>query len=259
MTNSVWIHGYSGKMGQEILALIKDNSVYSFIAGSDQLIYGLPSYAEKDANTSELSSALSANPPDIILDFSTVTGNSTLLSSIQVSTSFRSAVLIGTTGLSKGCLDQWKKTAKEKEFSLLFAPNTSLGITLTIKAALAVAGVLNNSNFDIENPETHHRNKVDSPSGTARLLASAITSNLDGLKTAENRQGKRQNGEIGVQAIRGGSVFGEHEIRFLGEHEELKISHRAFDRMLFAKGALTLAGWVLTQESGHYGLSDVDI
>ena len=100
---------------------------------------------------------------------------------------------------------------------------------------------------------------MDAPSGTALFLAENVAKASKGLKVCQNRDGKRLDHEIGVHALRGGGVFGEHEIRFMSPSEEISISHKAYSRELFAKGALVLGKWLSSQESGKYSLFDIKL
>lgn len=169
------------------------------------------------------------------------------------------AVIIGTTGIPSDQLLRWRSTAESNELRLLIAPNTSLGVLALTQSAILLTKLLSNKGFDIEVLETHHRMKKDAPSGTAKYLANAIVDANPALRLTTNRQGARQQGEVGLVSMRGGGVFGEHEIRMLGTNEEVTISHRAFDRTLFAKGALMLAMWLRGVSPGVYSLADVDL
>ena len=113
--------------------------------------------------------------------------------------------------------------------------------------------------FDIEICEAHHRGKRDAPSGTAKHLADAIAETLTRARPIFHRDGGRLPGEIGIHSVRGGGVFGEHEVRLLGDNEELAVTHRALNRAIFARGALTLSRWLLAQRAGFYTLDDVEI
>lgn len=166
------------------------------------------------------------------------------------------AVLVATTGLSPEQLDRWQQLGSQHR--VLIAPNTSLGVAASYQMAKQLAASLGRDSFDVEIVETHHRYKQDAPSGTALFLAEAVCADGERQVVTE-RTAARQTGEVGVAAVRGGSVFGEHEIRFLSDHEEVTISHRAFDRGLFAKGSLALGRWVLGQTPGFYHLRDIPL
>ncbi|MCX6127578.1 MAG: 4-hydroxy-tetrahydrodipicolinate reductase, partial [Proteobacteria bacterium] len=195
---------------------------------------------------------------DLLIDFSAPNANSKLYDAIELSKLQDKAVLIGTTGLSENQKKAWEQLAKARHLRLLQAPNTSLGVLLTLKISEQVARILDPLHFDIEVLETHHRAKIDAPSGTANFLAEGLAASID-KKTIYGRKGLRQTHEIGVASLRGGTVFGEHEVRFLGDHEEITISHRALSRKLFAQGALILAAWILAKEPGSWTLHDISI
>lgn len=235
-------------MGQAIQTALTINSHgFRLIGGSDAM------------PARELAQALAQSAVEAIVDFSTPDGNALLLKAVTIGKIKNRRVLIGTTGLSPKALDAWGKAAKAQSLTLLVAPNTSIGVLVGLKAALVAVAPLFGLGFDVEIVETHHRAKKDAPSGTARFFADNLAHQLKGATVTTQRKAARQPQEIGVHAVRGGGVFGEHEIRILGDHEELKISHRAFSRQLFATGALVLAGWLMQQKPGRHILADIDV
>jgi len=252
----VWINGLSGKMGLELQTLIASSERWDLVGGTSigELVDRESGIAETDWQ--RLPECL--NRTDVLIDFSAPAGNSNLLKFFKESSVKDKAVLIGTTGLDASQRQAWQGLAQERKLRLLLAPNTSLGVLLTLKVSQQLAGVLDKFNFDIEVVETHHRAKIDAPSGTAKFLAEGVAHAVD-KQTIYGRTGKRQPQEVGIASLRGGSVFGEHEIRFLGDNEELVVSHRALSRTLFAQGALMLAGWIISRSPGAYGLEDVSI
>lgn len=223
----LWLHGASGKMGREI---------QTALARPVELC-GMTKSGERDAKV--LGGAIAACDPDIIVDFSNADGNLLLLEALSGSAIRNVAVLIGATGIEDFQLTTWKECATKNDWRLMVAPNTSIGVATTLHAAAVVAGTLVPKGFDMAIVETHHKAKIDAPSGTAKWIARALQSVVPGLKTS-------------LHSIRGGGVFGEHEIRFLGPHEEVVIKHRAFSRGLFAQGALHLASWLIQQKPGAY-------
>ena len=256
MTLKVWLNGYNGRMGQEICEATESSEGLLIEGGSGHLYLKNQFQEKQDYSSEELAENL--EKVDLIIDFSNVDGNASLLKAIHLTKS-KKAILIGTTGLSKEIRSQWKKMCTEGGHSILFAPNTSLGVLLTMKLSQQMASILQPKGFDIEITESHHRRKVDAPSGTAKFLADRICDMVP-LEIVTHREGARRESEIGVFALRGGSVFGEHEVRFMGDFEELSISHRALSRSLFAKGAIILGKWISDQEKGrHYGLTDVSL
>ena len=249
-------------MGREIRAAI-DGTVdqpsdrFQIIGGSSTVFEGELFHQGKKVTTKLLSHALER--VELIFDFSSPEGNELLLDTVRTHDIQNRAMLIGTTGVPEDQLLRWKSTAEANGLRVLVAPNTSLGILAMTQTALILSRLLSNKDFDIEILETHHRLKKDAPSGTANFLANALVDQDPTLRIKRDRHGLRQAGEVGVVSQRGGGVFGEHEMRFLGVSEEVTLSHRAFDRSLFAKGALTLGQWVTAQKPGCYSLMDVDL
>lgn len=233
MSNMVYIHGKNGKMGLEIQKALMLNSFFE----------------------SELTSCAEAN---YIVDFSTIEGNHKLLTELESHDPGSKSILIGTTGLGDDIKARWQ-ALRDKGHSVMIAPNTSIGVLLAVKSAMQLVGVLEDLDFDVELIETHHRHKVDAPSGTAMFLAENIAKSSKNLQVCIARDGKRKPHELGVHALRGGGVFGEHEIRFMSETEELILSHKAYSRALFAKGALLLVKWLGKQNPGFYTLFDIEL
>jgi 4-hydroxy-tetrahydrodipicolinate reductase len=172
---------------------------------------------------------------------------------------YRHPVVIGTTGLSEAQLQRVEEVAED--VPVVLAPNMSVGVSLVREVVRALSEKLG-ADYDVEVVEAHHRNKVDAPSGTALLLAWAAAEgrgrDLDDV-AVYGREGRapREEGEIGVHAIRGGAVVGEHRVVFYGAGEEVEVVHRALSRRTFATGALRAARFVATAEPGLYSMRDV--
>ncbi len=246
MKTKVWIHGISGRMGSLLKIEILKKESFALIGGSDD-----------KTTASELEKGLS--DAQLVIDFSSAEGNHVLLERFKnLKISHPMSILICCTGLSITQRNLWGKLSIHS-LSILFAPNTSLGILMLAKSALAVAGLSKDAGFDIEIEECHHRNKKDSPSGTALFLGETLQSVLNESVLVSSRKEARKDNEIGINVSRGGGVFGEHKIRFLGEFEEFTIEHRAFSREVFAKGAMTLSQWLLKQKAGIYSLKDIQL
>jgi 4-hydroxy-tetrahydrodipicolinate reductase len=257
---AIWIHGASGRMGQEIQkALAERGRPFRLIGGSGYKFEGADFQPDEDVTASALAEALDKYAVELIVDFSAPEANVLLLDAMRTSHRRGMAVLLGTTGLTPEQLTRWRDVASAGAHRILVAPNTSIGILLLAKAALLAAGVAAGLAFDVEIVETHHRAKKDAPSGTAKFLAETIAGGVDDLAPQYDRRGARRAGEIGVHAVRGGGVYGEHEVRIIGDSEEICLSHRAFSRSLFAAGALTLGTWLLTRNPGYYNLLDIDV
>jgi 4-hydroxy-tetrahydrodipicolinate reductase len=171
------------------------------------------------------------------------------------------AWVLGTTGLSGPDEDAVRAAAAAAP--VVFAANFSPGVTLALELASRMAAALPASAYDAEIVEMHHRQKVDAPSGTALALGRAVARGrgIDFADAAESRQdgrtGARRDGAIGFAALRGGQVVGEHTLLFAGADEHLALTHRAFDRRVFARGAVRAALWAAGRQPGLYDMRDV--
>lgn len=208
------------------------------------------------AVTSDLPAALAA--ADVAIDFSQPHATRANIAACRAA---RKPLLIGTTGFADE-VNEAELDAAGREIPLLIAPNTSLGVALLAELVRRAARTLP-AEFDIEIIEAHHRLKRDAPSGTALALARAAADGR-GLAPAEAvpgtsaaRLGPRPQGEIGFAVVRGGDIVGEHTVLFAGPGEELRLSHRAGDRAIFARGALRAALWLRSRPPGRYGMSDI--
>jgi 4-hydroxy-tetrahydrodipicolinate reductase len=198
--------------------------------------------------------ALEQARADVVIDFSTPHATQALA---PVAATSGTAIVSGTTGL-----DDAARAALEgasARVPVLWEPNMSVGVhVLTRLVTEAVAAL---DGWDIEIVETHHRAKVDAPSGTAlRLAAAAQQARTEATRLVHGREGKpgaRSGGEIGVHAVRGGDVVGDHVVHLLGGGERLELTHRATSRDVFAHGALRAARWIAGRPAGRYALADV--
>ena len=164
-------------------------------------------------------------------------------------------LVIGTTGLSREQQEEIK--AASAQIPIVWANNFSTGVTVLCRLARMAAEALGEE-FDVEIVETHHKLKEDAPSGTAKALLAAVDSegNYERIYGREGRPGKRGR-EIGVHAVRGGTVAGEHSVKFFGQLEEIELRHRADSREIFARGALRAAAFVVRAKPGLYNMEDV--
>ena len=189
---------------------------------------------------------------DIIIDFS-YPGN--LDSILARAAKDDAAVVIGTTGYTEAQLDQIREASRT--LRVMHSSNYSVGVAVLKRAVAMVAPALMDS-FDVEIVETHHNQKVDAPSGTAKMLLNAIDpdASFDRVYGREGVTGKRGH-EIGVHALRGGTVAGEHSVFFFGPDETLEFRHTAASRQIFASGAMRAARFVAAQPAGLYNMDDV--
>jgi 4-hydroxy-tetrahydrodipicolinate reductase len=199
--------------------------------------------------------AIDQDHGDVIVDFS---APAALESSLERAVSAGISILIGTTGLDVAA-DQRIAAASQK-VAILRAANTSLGVALLNDLVERAARVLG-PDWDVEIAETHHRMKADAPSGTALLLGEAAARGRGRpLQAERGRDGtglNRKSGSIGFASLRGGTVAGDHDVMFLGPDERLILSHRAENRMIFARGALAAAAFLVGKPSGLYSMRDV--
>jgi 4-hydroxy-tetrahydrodipicolinate reductase len=198
-----------------------------------------------------------AEPFNTIIDF---TSPASTIGLIRYAVANNKSLVIGTTGLT----EQDKKVLNDAagSIAIVYASNYSVGVTLSLELLAHAARVLS-EHYDIEIIESHHRDKVDAPSGTAlsmgEAIADAIGLDLDtcAVKSREGITGARKENTIGFSAVRAGDIIGEHTALFCGQGERLEITHKATDRMTFARGAARAAAWVGAQPPGLYNMKDV--
>lgn len=244
------LRGCNGRMGQVITELLKKDNQAEIVAGVD--IYettgnGYPVYTSFSACKTEA---------DVIIDFASPDKLDKML---QYSEKNNVPIVLCTTGLSP---DDLKKIEKTSEKVAIFrSANMSLGCNILAKVLKSVTAVLAESDFDIEIVERHHNQKLDAPSGTALMLADAMNEALDQEYSYKyDRSGdhvKRAKKEIGISAVRGGTIVGEHEIIFAGIDEVIEFKHTAYSRAIFAKGAIQAAKYMAGKPAGRYQMSDV--
>ena len=247
---NVIMHGCNGKMGRVITNLVSQDNDIEIVAGVDAYT-GIDN--EYPVFTSIKECTVKA---DVIIDFAVTSAIDNLL---DYSVSTKTPVVICTTGLSAEQLE--KVTEASKKVAVLRSANMSLGINTLMKLLKTATEVLANRGFDIEIVEKHHNQKVDAPSGTALALADCMNQVLDNqydytYDRSTVRQ-KRAKNEIGISAVRGGTIVGEHEVIFAGIDEVIEIKHTAYSKAIFAKGAIDAAKFLKGKEAGLYNMADV--
>ena len=245
---NILLNGASGKMGNEVAKTVEkidDMQIVSGIGLEDDLSGKFPIYSKTEDIKENV---------DIIIDFSVPKATFNVL---EYAKSKKIPIVIATTGFSKEEIQKIEKISKE--IPIFRSANMSLDINLMAKILKEVAKVL--SNTDIEIIETHHNRKIDSPSGTAILLADAINEVLEEKKEYDfNRMQKREprkKSEIGFSSIRGGNIVGEHTVAFFGENETLEIKHTSYSRQVFVEGAIRAVRFLITKENGLYDMNDL--
>ena len=242
---NVIMHGCNGKMGRVITNLVSQDNDIEIVAGVDAYT-GIDN--EYPVFTSIKECTVKA---DVIIDFAVTSAIDNLL---DYSVSTKTPVVICTTGLSAEQLE--KVNEASKKVAVLRSANMSLGINTLMKLLKTATEVLANRGFDIEIVEKHHNQKVDAPSGTALALADCMNQVLDNqydytYDRSTVRQ-KRAKNEIGISAVRGGTIVGEHEVIFAGIDEVIEIKHTAYSKAIFAKGAIDAAKFLKGKEAGLY-------
>ncbi len=241
--------GCCGKMGSVIQSIVANRNDATIVAGVDKYNNNKTEFPVYESISDVKEEA------DVVIDFS----NPSLLDSLlEYGVSTKTALVIATTGYDD-C--QKKKIADaSKECPVFFTYNYSLGINLLASLAKKAAALLGDE-FDIEIVEAHHNQKIDAPSGTALMLADAITEEIDRpMKYEYDRHSKREKrtkNEIGMHSIRGGTIVGEHEIIFAGRDENITLSHSARSKEIFAVGAVNAAVFMSGKPAGMYDMSEL--
>lgn len=243
------LNGCNGKMGQVITRLAAENDNCEIVAGFDinnfipntYPVFGNPNDFDGEA--------------DVIIDFS---HPSALEGLLDYAKKRKLAIVVATTGLSAEQRELLNETAKE--IPVFFSANMSLGINLLISLAKKAAVLLEGS-FDIEIVERHHNQKIDAPSGTALAIADAISDSLsepaEYVYDRHSVRRKRKKNEIGLHAVRGGTIVGDHTVIFAGNDEVIELKHSAASKEVFAVGSIKAAQFMVGKPAGMYDMNDL--
>ena len=244
------MHGCNGKMGQVISGICAEDAEVEIVAGidiADNRENGYPVYTDIDNCDVEA---------DVIIDFSSSVAVDKLL---EYSKRRGIPIVLCSTGLSPEQLT--KVSNASKDVAILKSANMSLGINTIIKLLKDAANVFAPAGYDIEIVEKHHNQKVDAPSGTALALADSINeargNEYEYVYDRSSVRKKRDKKELGISAVRGGTIVGEHEVIFAGIDEVVEIKHTAYSKSVFAKGAVEAAKFLAGKPAGMYDMSDV--
>ena len=247
MTN-VLVCGINGKMGKNIVELISAES-------GMQVVCGVDIHAEK-SNLPPVYTAFNevCEKVDVVIDFSSP---AVLKSELDWAVKHNCPVVLASTGYTENDLKLIENTAKK--IAVFKTANLSLGVNLLVKLVRQTALALGES-FDIEIIEKHHSQKIDAPSGTAVMLAESANSAFgNGKEYLHGRSGivGKRGKEIGIHAVRGGTIVGEHDVMFAGEDEIITLSHSARSKKVFASGAVKAAKWLAGKPAGLYDMTNV--
>ncbi len=247
---NVIMHGCNGHMGQTITNIIKEDNEIQIVAGIDLFDDGhndypvFKSFADCNIKADAIIDFCNAKAVDGLLDYAVLTGT---------------PVVLCSTGLSDEQLARVNEDSKK--VAILRSANMSLGVNLIMKLLKEAAAKLVPAGFDIEIVEKHHNLKLDAPSGTAIALADSINEEFDNsyeyVYDRSQRRQKRDSKEIGISAVRGGTIVGDHDVIFAGQDEVITFSHTAYSKALFGKGAVTAAKYLAGKGPGLYTMKEV--
>ncbi|HSA38855.1 MAG TPA: 4-hydroxy-tetrahydrodipicolinate reductase [Methanoregula sp.] len=246
----VVICGASGRMGQTIGRMVNESRDLELVGGIDLKpgsFFGAGIVDSKDADA-----LLKKTKADVLIDFTVANA---VVENVKMAARNNVALIVGTTGVTS---DQRREmeTAIQGRVPAVISSNFSVGVNIFWQLLRNAGRLLRD--YDIEVIEAHHRNKKDAPSGTAKTILQILDEEAGARQKMYGREGmtERKN-EIGVHVIRGGDIVGDHKVLFSKNFETIEISHRAYDRSVFASGALLATRWVAGKEPGIYSMSDV--
>lgn len=244
------MHGCNGKMGQVISRIIEEDVNIEIVAGVDTYMGISNAYPVFESIEKCDVQA------DVIIDFS----NAAAIDNLLVFCVERQVpVVLCTTGLSEEQLSKVEEASKK--VAILKSANMSLGVNLLMRLLQDAVKVLSPAGFDVEIVEKHHNLKVDAPSGTALALADSMNEAMEGaydyVYDRSQERKKRDKQEMGISAVRGGSIVGEHEVIFAGQDEVIEFTHTAYSKAIFGKGAVEAAKFLKGQPAGRYSMADV--
>lgn len=258
------VMGVAGRMGQELVRAVHEAEGCTVIGGVEQPdSKAIGTDIGTLAGIGPLGIAVSEDPLEVIARAEGILDFTTPKATVEFSglaANARIVHVIGTTGFSDA--DETQIASAARHAPIVKAGNMSLGVNVLVALVRRAAEALD-ADFDIEITEMHHRHKIDAPSGTALMLGNAaaggrgLNLKAHSIRGRDGMTGERPRNDIGFTSLRGGSVVGEHKVIFAGPGERLELTHRADDRMIFARGAVKAALWGRTMEPGLYSMSDV--
>lgn len=244
------MHGCNGRMGQMISNLVKEDEQIDIVAGVDTYLgiqNSYPVFASIDECDVEA---------DVVIDFSNVSAVDAVL---EYCAAKKIPLVLCTTGLSEEQMQKMKEVSEKT--AVLKSANMSMGINLLMKLLKDAVKVLGPAGYDVELVEKHHNQKLDAPSGTALALADSMNEAMDGayeyVYDRSQVRRKREKKEMGISAVRGGTIVGEHEVLFAGTDEVIEFKHTAYSRSVFGKGAVEAAKFLAGKPARMYDMSDV--
>ena len=258
------VAGCLGRMGQEIMSQILSNKKLLLVGGFEHKSH--PMINKKICDVSNINSDLIVlseadqiiKKADVLIDFTTP--NSTLLN-IKKAAVNKTAIIIGTTGINN--IQKNKIRSYSKKIPILMSSNMSIGVNLLFNIVQQTASALKDSEYDIEISETHHKHKIDAPSGTALSLgeyaAAGRKTTLNKIKVMDRTKKniKRKKGDIGFSVTRGGEIAGEHTVSFISANDRVDLVHKANNRSIFVSGAIEAAILISKKKNGFLSMKDL--
>jgi len=258
------VAGCLGRMGQELIRQILLEKKFTFVGGFEHKSH--PMIGKKLNEITDLNSKVVVTNDaesvfklaDVVIDFTTPQSS---LSNAKIASATKTALVIGTTGINNA--QKIKIKSFSKKTSILMSSNMSVGVNLLFDLVKQAAKSLGETEYDIEIAETHHKHKVDAPSGTALSLgeyaAQGRKTKLDKTKVLDRTRSlrKRKKGDIGFSVTRGGEITGEHTVSFIGKNDRVDIVHKANNRSIFVVGALKAALFISKKKSGYFDMKDL--
>lgn len=246
----VVVCGALGRMGTTVGRLVNDAPDLTLVGGIDVKPGNF--FGVEVVESAAMDTLLTEVKPDVVIDFTVA---SAAVENIKRSARHGAALVVGTTGFSPEQRTEIAASIQGKVPAVI-SSNFSIGVNIFWQLIRNAASML--PEYDIEVLEAHHRYKKDAPSGTAKTILQILDEEVGERKKFYGREGMMERGrEIGVHVIRGGDIVGDHTVLFAGNFETIELSHRAYDRSVFAQGALKAARWVAGKKPGIYGMNDV--
>ena len=260
----VGIAGCLGRMGQELIKKILEDKNFIFVGGFEHKAH--PKIGKKLSDVTDINSSILITnnaasvfkEANVVIDFTTPQST---LSNVKIASTTKTALVIGTTGITSTQKNKIKSFSKKTP--ILMSSNMSIGVNLLFDLVKQAASTLKSSEYDIEIAETHHKHKIDAPSGTALFLgeyaAQGRKNKLDKTKVFDRTKirKKRKDGEIGFSVTRGGEIAGEHTVSFISKNDRVDLIHKANNRSIFVSGALKAAKFIIKKKSGLFNMKDL--
>ncbi|MDD1718667.1 MAG: 4-hydroxy-tetrahydrodipicolinate reductase [Methanoregulaceae archaeon] len=249
MINAV-VCGALGRMGTTVGRFVNEADDMTLCGGVDikpGSFFGIPV-----VESGKIDELLNSAKPDVLIDFTTANA---AVGNVKAASRAGTAVIVGTTGFSDAQREELRRVI-EGRIPAVISSNFSIGVNIYWQLLRDAARLL--KEYDVELIEAHHRYKKDAPSGTAKTILQILEQEIGARKKVYGREGMAERGnEIGVHVVRGGDIVGDHSVLFSGNFETITLSHRAYDRSVFASGAVRAARWVVGKPPGIYGMDDV--